>query len=255
MPISDLSMIKKYLFLLALVVLIGVYLNFGYAHFYRTIGQEVAPESKYPITVTDDEMVTTERPLKYVALGDSLTAGVGASAVSTTYPYQLAARVAEKQQRPVTLVNLGVPGAAAEDVFLNQVPQVLAFAPDIVTLFVGVNDLHQRTPLPIFEARVKAIVRAVQSTSTRVYVIRLPYLGSSRAVWLPYQWYFAHETTVYNQALDRALAGEAVTVIDLYAPTASLGYTHSDYYSSDGFHPSDIGYALWGTLLYDHLNF
>jgi lysophospholipase L1-like esterase len=136
-----------------------------------------------------------------------------------------------------------------------QVPKVSTLAPDVVTILIGVNDIHRRTPPAEYAEHIKTIIQASRATSAKVYVLRLPYIGNSRTAWFPYQWYFAHQTNRYNQVLDQALQNEDVTIIDLYTPTELVGKINSVYYSNDGFHPSDVGYSLWSSVMYDYFNF
>jgi len=78
---------------------------------------------------------------RYMALGDSLTAGYGAIPQTNGYAYVLY-RTGAVDTIPNTLfTNAAVPGAASGDVADYQVPQAALFKPDVVTLTVGGNDL------------------------------------------------------------------------------------------------------------------
>ncbi|MFE9684881.1 SGNH/GDSL hydrolase family protein [Streptomyces sp. NPDC006285] len=81
------------------------------------------------------------RPLRFVALGDSLTEGVGDPVGEgwRGWAALLAAGLAPPDA-PVEFHNFGISGAQTRDVLERQVPAALAVRPDIASVVVGVND-------------------------------------------------------------------------------------------------------------------
>ncbi|MET7703842.1 SGNH/GDSL hydrolase family protein [Streptomyces sp. NPDC005485] len=81
------------------------------------------------------------RPLRFVALGDSLTEGVGdpVGEAWRGWAALLAAGLAPKDA-PVEFTNLAVSGAQSRDVLERQTPAGLALLPDVVSVVIGVND-------------------------------------------------------------------------------------------------------------------
>ncbi|MER6984106.1 SGNH/GDSL hydrolase family protein [Streptomyces carpinensis] len=84
------------------------------------------------------------RPVRFVALGDSLTEGVGDPARRGLRGWAalLAGGLAEE---PVEFTNLAVRGAQTRDVLERQTPAALALRPDLVSVVVGVNDVLRCT--------------------------------------------------------------------------------------------------------------
>jgi lysophospholipase L1-like esterase len=81
---------------------------------------------------------------RYMALGDSLTAGYGAVPATQGYVYLLYQAGVFDTVPNTLLANAGVPGATSLHVLEHQVPQALeAFQPDVITITVGGNDLLQ----------------------------------------------------------------------------------------------------------------
>ena len=78
---------------------------------------------------------------RYMALGDSLTAGYGAIPQTNGYAYVLYKTGAVDTVPNTLFTNAAVPGVASGDVMNYQVPQAALFRPDVVTLTVGGNDL------------------------------------------------------------------------------------------------------------------
>lgn len=85
-----------------------------------------------------------EPGLRWVALGDSLTLGVGSSRPQTSWVGRTAAALAVAGH-PVVVDNRAVYGARVADVLAGQRPGDLAGA-HLVTLCVGANDAGRTTP-------------------------------------------------------------------------------------------------------------
>lgn len=79
------------------------------------------------------------RPVRFVALGDSLTEGVGdpVGGGRRGWAALLADGLAEEQ---VEFTNLAVSGAQTRDVLERQTPAGLELRPDLVSVVIGVND-------------------------------------------------------------------------------------------------------------------
>jgi lysophospholipase L1-like esterase len=83
---------------------------------------------------------------RYMALGDSLSAGYKAMPVTKGFVYLLYQDGVFDRVPHTLFCNAAVPGATSQDVLLYQVPQALmpidrAFNPKYITLTVGGNDL------------------------------------------------------------------------------------------------------------------
>ncbi|KUL32888.1 SGNH/GDSL hydrolase family protein [Streptomyces regalis] len=84
------------------------------------------------------------RPLRYVALGDSLTEGVGDPVGNGWRGW--AALLADGLSEPsAAFTNLAVSGAQTRDVLESQLPAALALRPDVASVLVGVNDTLRNT--------------------------------------------------------------------------------------------------------------
>lgn len=86
------------------------------------------------------------RPVRFVALGDSLTQGVGDPAGDgwRGWAALLAPALAETADG-VQFTNLAVSGAQTRDVMEWQTPAALELRPDVVSVVIGVNDTLRRT--------------------------------------------------------------------------------------------------------------
>ncbi|MFA5061729.1 MAG: SGNH/GDSL hydrolase family protein [Patescibacteria group bacterium] len=249
---------KKYIAIVSVLVVacLGLYLNRAYRHISVSIGEKnLANPTVHQTIVLPPATTTSTAKIVYAALGDSLTVGVGATAEQKTYPYLVAKLLAQEKNIQVTVANLGIPGATSADVLNQQVPQAAKLHPDMVILAVGINDMLNRVPTDVFEKNMVSIVNGLAGAATHITVINIPYLGGSQAYWPPYRCYFDWQTRRYNNFLNKALANKNVAVIDLYTLTHEQAFNDKNYYSVDGFHPSDEGYQFWSNIIYGNLNY
>ncbi|MFN2626035.1 MAG: GDSL-type esterase/lipase family protein [Mycobacteriales bacterium] len=211
----------------------------------------VAPTATPRGTPTPTLFITTTAPtaspsgplaFRYVAIGASDTVGVGASDPRAgSWPARLAARL------PVgtDYVNLGVSGSLASQAAREQLPAAVGLRPQLVTVWLAVNDLNASVAATDYAVALRSVVEPLMSrTDARVFVGSVPdlrtvpaYAGTDLAALLA-------RIAAYNTAIT-ALAstfGGQVTVVDLFTGSGPLVSTMT--VSADGFHPSDAGYAL-----------
>ncbi len=82
--------------------------------------------------------------LTYVAIGASDTFGIGADDPQTeNWPTDLAAKLGNGVQ----LINLGVPGITAHQAIKIELPVALDAHPDLVTIWLAVNDIIDNVPV------------------------------------------------------------------------------------------------------------
>jgi lysophospholipase L1-like esterase len=83
----------------------------------------------------------TDGAVRYLALGDSLSQGVGAPDEQTgAFPALLAERW-RGEGCEVELQNAGISGYTAEQVLTDEVPQIDEFKPTLITFQAGGNDM------------------------------------------------------------------------------------------------------------------
>ncbi|MDA9981692.1 SGNH/GDSL hydrolase family protein [Gammaproteobacteria bacterium] len=124
-----------------------------------------------------------EHHTRYMALGDSLTAGYGAIPATNGYVYLLYQGGAFDTVPNTLLSNIGVPGATSQAVMDHQVPlAVEVFKPGVITLTVGGNDLlailsgvDPNNVIPAFGANLGQILQTlcVGLPSVEIYVSNL----------------------------------------------------------------------------------
>lgn len=108
---------------------------------------------------------TTPPTLKILAVGDSLTEGLGVAA-DETYPAQLE-RALRAAGHDVTVINAGVSGETSAGT-LQRIDWLLQQQPAIVILAIGGNDGLRGIDPALTEQNVEALVRRIQATGAVV---------------------------------------------------------------------------------------
>lgn len=169
--------------------------------------------------------LTAGEPL-WVALGDSLSQGIGASSLESTFVRQVQRRLAEVG-RPVPVLNLSVSGARIHDVIERQLPRLnqLAHEPAFVTCTVGSNDLLRSVRLKRSTRQLSALFDELPAGSV---VATLPAAGSMVAGYV-----------------NRVIGAEAPRRGHRVADVAAHMSGWRRRLAGDGFHPNDAGYEAW----------
>ena len=183
------------------------------------------------------------------------------------------------QGSTVTLLNLGLPAAVlspgfqalgrqyGRDVPVNILAQEVPFVPrdsPLVTIFAGGNDVHTvgaaidggaggsdpfayaDQQITAFEKDFSTLIKGVRDRApqARIVVANLPnfagipmHAGRS----LEQKQLLQKISVGFTTRVINPLAGQGVAVVDLLCDGR---FVSGSYFSSDGFHPNDAGYAL-----------
>jgi lysophospholipase L1-like esterase len=238
------------------VVIIGLYLNRAYAYIYNEMGRLhlESSDNKGLYTINPAAASTSATTLVYAALGDSLTAGVGTTKYEDSYPYLVAQKLAGSDQR-VVVQDLGIPGERTKGLLADVVPLANNNQPNIITVLIGVNDIHNQVSTATFRQNYDAILTQIAKNSTaQIYTISIPFIGANTLMLPPYQWYFDSRTREFNAIIQDLSRQHQVTYIDIYTPTENLFKQAGPHYSADLFHPSAAGYQVWAKIIYDSIH-
>jgi lysophospholipase L1-like esterase len=189
--------------------------------------------------------------LTYVAIGASDTCGIGADDPQTqNWPADLSAKIGSG----VRLVNLGIPGVLLHQALNVEVPVALDAHPDLVTVWLAVNDLANNVPLDSYSHDLDLLVSRIQAAAPRARIAianvpdltLLPYFSSSDPQTLFTQ------IQAYNTSIATIVKRHHVILVDLYSQWSELR-NHPEYISDDGLHPSTFGYTQIAELFYKTL--
>ncbi|MET9735042.1 SGNH/GDSL hydrolase family protein [Streptomyces sp. NPDC006458] len=118
------------------------------------------------------------RSVRYVALGDSLTEGVG-DRVADGWRGWAALLADGLDLESVEFTNLAVSGAQTRDIVDSQLPVALALKPDVASVLIGVNDTLRCTfDIHAVAARLDRAYAAFAEQGTVVLTACLPDPGA-----------------------------------------------------------------------------
>lgn len=202
------------------------------------------------------------KPIVYVAVGASETVGYGADNPSTeAWP-----RVLLRTALPPSTVfdDLGIAGATVKDALAQEVPAAVAKKPDLVTVWLNVNDMLSFIKPATYQQQLDDLVKQLRrGGATKVLVANVPPLDrlpsflackpnppagappcpSPALAFVPIQ---AVVTLVdnFNTAIATVVRQEGAVLVDLHAAglAARAAGTEGSLIGKDGFHPSTAGH-------------
>ncbi len=194
---------------------------------------------------------TLSGPMKYVALGDSTGVGVGAS--NGGYVIRLFRKL-EQRRAESTLKNLCVSGATSEDILRNQIDAGIAANPNLVTVGIGINDIGHGVSVDQFGLNLQNILSRVKSeTGALIVVTNIPDISTSTRIPQSLRAQYQQQIIEFNKKLQEVADANGAVVFDIYSITKDELPKHPEYFSDDGFHPSDQGYELWAEKMWPTL--
>jgi acyl-CoA thioesterase-1 len=211
--------------------------------------------------VTAPPAVVTEAIL-YVAVGASETVGIGTEEPLREAWPQVLFRIGFP--RTTTMINLGIPGATVSTALQAELPHALGLEPDVVTVWLNVNDLLSGVSPEAYEEELGSLVgRLRRGGATTVLVANTPPLdrlpmflecrpfapqpggGCDRGRRLPKKVLDAAVDS-YNEAIERVVDRHGAVLVDLHSVVVAArdSGTEMTLYAADGFHPSVAGHRL-----------
>jgi len=189
-------------------------------------------------------------PLVYVAIGDSTGIGLGArnggGYVERLFEKMRAASPGAR------LVNLSRVGAATADALQQQLPRVPADA-TIITVGVGANDVMGEVDEESFANAYESLVAKARQTGASVVAMTIPDLNAAHGIPPPRRAVVASRVEKFNRRIEEAAARSGILLVDLYRAGGKKPEVGSNFFSPDGLHPSDEGYAFWAGALWEKI--
>lgn len=195
------------------------------------------------VTCRGADVLPAPRRLSYVAIGASDSVGVGAGAPDKeSWPAVLHRKLPAGSR----FVNLGVSGSLIQQALDQQLPVAMDSDPDLVTIWLAVNDYGARAPLPRYASDLDLMLHTLRAqTRATILVGNVPDLGQ-----LPVAARFdLRDIERWNKAIGELVQRHGAILVDLRAAWNEVA-EHPEYISSDGFHPSTTGYQRLAEIFY-----
>lgn len=179
------------------------------------------------------------RPVRFVALGDSLTEGVG-DPVGDGWRGWAALLAGGLAEDPVEFTNLAVSGAQTREVLELQTPAGLELQPDIASVVIGVNDTLRCTfDIHAVAERLDKVYAAFTGQGATLLTACLPDPGSMLG--LPGS--LARPLARRQRAVNRVVhaLSDRYGAVHLHAAEADW-ITDRAMWSADRLHPGEQGH-------------
>jgi lysophospholipase L1-like esterase len=175
---------------------------------------------------------------RYVAMGDSFTAGAAGDAVAVRWPDLLAARL-RRQTPGLVYRNLAVPGARSDEVAQDQLGVAVGLRPDVLTLVCGANDvlLSVRPDVERYGATLSAMLARLRRELPEAAVLTATTPNFAGHLGL-------HERSRRRVAQGLERLAEVTRLVARRHAVTCLEFaghpeaTARDNYAGDGYHPS-----------------
>lgn len=189
--------------------------------------------------------------LTYVALGASDTFGIGAN---DPYAENWATDLSHLLGSQTHLINLGVPSMTIHAALTTELPIALDSHPNLVTIWLAVNDLASNVPLDSYGHDLDTMLSRLQAAAphVRIAVGNVPDLLSVPFFHNDDQTTLSQQIQRYNATIAQVVQSHHAILVDLSAQGYNL-QTFPEYISRDGLHPSASGYLRLAQLFYNAL--
>ena len=199
------------------------------------------PPSPPPVSNVDGGADPQTGVVRYLALGDSLTQGIGAADIETgSFPARLSERWRTKGCK-VELKNVGVSGYTAGQVITDQLPEIAPFKPTLITFQSGANDIANGVTTDAYRKDVRTVLDAAKGSGARVVVL------------LQNEWFRAPEGPNYGGTAEKRAAYDSIMIEEVKAKGVELvdlrllyqQQADNKLWISDGIHPTGEAYDAW----------
>ena len=120
-----------------------------------------------------------------------------------------------------------------------------------MTVGIGINDIGHGVTLDQFSRNYEQILTTLkEKTRARIVVTNLPDISSAPRIPGPARNEYQQQIVQFSRRLEEIASRHGVSVFDIYTITTEALAAHPEYFSSDGFHPSDAGYEMWAQQMW-----
>ena len=186
---------------------------------------------------------------RFVMLGDSLAAGLGAGYAHNTPAAMLAQGISNVLDRPVRLMNVASVGARSSDL-PAQVDRALHLRPHIAVIIIGANDITHFGRPQAAVGHLEDSVRRLRTAGARVVVGTCPDVGSVAPIPQPLRWVARRLSRQLAAAQMIACVRAGAHVVSFADELGEEFAADPDLFDDDRFHPGPPGYERVTQVLF-----
>lgn len=190
--------------------------------------------------------------MRFLALGDSFTIGTGTTP-DRSFPAVLT-DLWKASGLDCDLRNPAVNGFTTDDLIRDELPLVESFAPDLVTLLIGANDIVAGSPEERYRGQLRRIHERIAANGAKARRFALPQPDWSLT---PAGASFGDPTRIattierFNAVAREEAERAGATYVDIFPLMREQ--MRSGMTAPDGLHPSAKAYAAWADALKEAL--
>ncbi|MFI8377508.1 SGNH/GDSL hydrolase family protein [Leeuwenhoekiella sp. NPDC079379] len=197
-------------------------------------------------TQNSEEAKTTVTQLKYLALGDSYTAGTSVC-YKCAFPVQLSYALNENKKRDVKLTRYAEPGWRTDNLIATLKKNNIASDFNFTTLLIGVNNIYQKKSFNQFKTEFELLldfaINHSKGNAQRVIVISIPdYAYTPFGLKEKKTKRISSKIDVYNKFTKKIAADRGALFLDIVDITRK-GLNSPHLVAEDDLHPSSAAHT------------
>ena len=103
------------------------------------------------------------------------------------------------------------------------------------------------------DSQTKRLPAWTRGAQAEIVVTNIPDISSAPRIPSSMRSEYQRQIERFNERLEEIARRHEVTIFDIFSITRRELPSHPEYFSSDGFHPSDEGYELWAEQMWPTL--
>lgn len=176
--------------------------------------------------------------LTWLAIGDSITNGTGATSYDKSYVYQTRTELLKRGHQHF-LIRASVGGQRSDNMITMYKAKGGKCDPDLITIMIGTNDVGQGISTSTFKANVNLLIDEVYKNNV---------VGLCKVVLTTIPWRGDFDCVPFNNVIKQIGVERNIPVCDIFPAFSS----NADLL--DGVHPNDNGHQKIANILIPFLD-
>ena len=205
----------------------------------------------------DEGNENNESGIKLLTIGESSIAGVGVESHHQSIVGFLSRYLSQKTQTPVQWEVLAKSGYTAKIVNDKLIPLLKDDAPDLIVIGLGANDAFQTNTPKNWVADIKALIQNIRNKypNPPIVFINMPPIKDFPVMSSLLQFFLGNLASIFGNELEKIVKhfdnvwynAHQITLKE-FDNISGNQYQVNDFFS-DGVHPSELTYQIWGELM------
>jgi lysophospholipase L1-like esterase len=133
----------------------------------------------------------------------------------------------------------------------EQVGPATRTRPTLITLGIGINDIGHGIAVERFAANYEEIIKRLKTeTSASIVITNIPDISFAPVIPPNEHEPLRRRINAFNEKIRVIAERHKLHMVDAYAETHKVLESHPEFFSEDGFHPSDTGYEKWAEVMW-----